>query len=205
MWHYLAFLRSPMSTALSPRVFSARRSFFSFLGPEFRFFAPDGSLALFVKQKAFRLKEEITAFRDEAKSQPVLRIQARNILDIRATYDVTDAATGEKIGSCKRQGLKSILRDTWEVNSADDTLVGTLMEDSLVLALIRRFLLKAWLPQGFTLTAPDGKILGKLKQRFNPFIITYDADFGADEPGAIDTRLATAATVLLLAIEGRQK
>lgn len=193
-----------MSSPHGPRVFTARRSFFAFLGPEFRFFGPDGSLALFVKQKAFRLKEEITAFRDEGKTQPMLRIQARSILDVRATYDVTDGATGERVGTCKREGLKSLLRDTWELRNVDDAVVGTLAEDSLVLALIRRFLLKAWLPQGFTLTAPDGRVLGRIKQRFNPFILVYDADFGADAPDAVDTRLATAATVLLLAIEGRQ-
>lgn len=196
-----------MSTA-GPRAlgrsFTARRSFFSFLGPEFRFFGADGQLALFVKQKAFRLKEEITAFRDEDKSQPVIRIQARSIMDVRGTYDVTDAITGERVGTCKRQGLKSLLRDTWELRGVDDTLVGTLSEDSLALALVRRFLLKAWLPQTFSLTAPDGRTLGKLKQRFNPFVIVYDCDFGADGADAVDTRLATAATVLLLAIEGRQ-
>ncbi|MES2639052.1 MAG: hypothetical protein V4850_06200 [Myxococcota bacterium] len=192
-----------MSTA-GPRVFTARRSFFSFLGPEFRFFGADGQLALFVKQKAFRLKEEITAYRDEGKSQPVLRIQARSIMDVRGTYDVTDASTGERVGTCKRQGLKSLLRDTWELRGVDDTLVGTLSEDSLALALVRRFLLKSWLPQTFSLTAPDGRSLGKLKQRFNPFLIVYDCDFGAGGPDAVDTRLATAATVLLLAIEGRQ-
>jgi uncharacterized protein YxjI len=193
-----------MSTGLTHRVFTARRSFFSFLGPEFRFLAPDGSLALFVKQKAFKLKEEITAFRDEGRNQPLLRIKARSILDVRATYDVTDATTGERIGSCKRQGFASLVRDTWEIKTADDTLVGTLAEDSLMLALVRRFLLKAWLPQGFTLTAPDGRKLGRLQQRFNPFVIVYDADFGPEGEGAVDTRLATAATVLLLAIEGRQ-
>lgn len=193
-----------MSAIHGPRVFTARRSFFSFLGPEFRFFGSDGALALFVKQKAFRLKEEITAFRDEGKTQPVLRIQARSIMDTRGAYDVTDASTGERVGVCKRQGLKSIIRDTWEIHGADDTLVGTLAEDSLALALVRRFLLKAWLPQTFTLTSPEGTVLGRLKQRFNPFVIVYDADFGEAGPNAVDTRLATAATVLILAIEGRQ-
>lgn len=190
---------------MSLRQFTARRSFFALLGPEFRFFRPDGALALFVKQKAFRLREEIVAFVDEARSSAALRIKARSIMDVRATYDVTDATTGTTIGSCKRAGFKSLLRDTWEVRGPDEGLVATLQEDSLMLALLRRFLFSAWLPQTFSLTAPDGRRLGGLKQRFNPFLLIYDVDLGPEGPDALDARLGQAAVVLVLAIEGRQQ
>ncbi len=190
-----------MSADHGPRRFTARRAFFSFLGPEFRFFAPDGKLAWFVKQKAFKLKEEITVFADEARNSPALGIKARGVLDVRGVYDVTDTRTGERVGSCKRQGFASLVRDTWEIRGPDDALVATLTEDSLALALVRRFVLKAWLPQTFTVASPDGRDFGKIKQRFNPFSLVYDADFGDD---GLDARLAVAATVLMLAIEGRQ-
>lgn len=193
-----------MSPTDAPRRFVARRSFFAFLGPEFRFSTGDGRLLCFVKQKAFRLKEEITVFADEQRSRALLRVQARGVFDVRATYDVTDAETGVRVGACKRQGLKSMLRDTWEVRGPDDTVIGTLTEDSMVLALLRRFLLKAWLPQSFTLTGAAGQVLGKIVQRFNPFLLVYDVDFGEDGPDALDGRLGLASIVLLLAIEGRQ-
>lgn len=188
-------------TPTDPRRFTAKRAFFSFLGPEFRFFSAEGALLWFVKQKAFKLKEEITVFADEGRTKPALTIKARSVLDVRGVYDITDVRTGERVGSCKRQGFASLVRDTWEVRGPDDAVVGTLTEDSLALALVRRFLLKAWLPQTFTLTSADGRSLGGLKQRFNPFQLVYDADFG---DAGLDARLGLAATVLLLAIEGRQ-
>jgi uncharacterized protein YxjI len=198
-------MRATLGADVSLRQFTARRAFFSFLGPEFRFFRPDGTLALFVKQKAFRLREEITAFVDEARTSASLRIKARSIMDVRATYDVADATSGQTVGTCKRAGFKSLLRDTWEIRGPDDALVANLQEDSLMLALVRRFFFKAWLPQTFSLTTPDGRRLGGMKQRFNPFVLIYDVDLGAEEPGALDARLGQAAVVLLLAIEGRQQ
>lgn len=154
-----------------------------------------------MKQKAFKLKEQITVFTDEGRSHSALAIAARSMMDVRATYDVTDTRTGEKVGACKRQGFASIVRDTWEIRGPDDTVLATLTEDSLALALVRRFFLKAWLPQTFTVASPDGRAYGHIRQRFNPFVLIYDADFGKD---GLDARLCLAATVLMLAIEGRQ-
>lgn len=46
---------------------------------------------------------------------------------------------------------------------------------------------------------------GIIKQRFNPFVLQHDVDLRADSGKRFDWRLAPAAVVLLLAIEGRQE
>ncbi|HLB64603.1 MAG TPA: hypothetical protein VJJ46_07155, partial [Anaerolineales bacterium] len=60
---------------------------------KFRVYAPDGSLALFSQQKMFRLREDIRVYADEARTVELLWIQARQILDFSAAYDVTDSTT----------------------------------------------------------------------------------------------------------------
>ena len=47
---------------------------------------------MFSEQKMFRLREDIRVYSDESKSQEVLSIKARQILDFSAAYDVVDTA-----------------------------------------------------------------------------------------------------------------
>jgi uncharacterized protein YxjI len=193
-----------MSTALTTfeRKYVAKKALFTFLGNAFRFYGPDNQLRFYVKQKAFKLKEDIAVYTEEAMQNVVLRIKARNILDTSATYDILDEATGSSIGALRRRGLKSILRDEWAILDSSDGEVGTLMEDSMGMAILRRLFGKGLIPQHFVLRLGD-EVVGKIDGRFNPFQLAYDVDFSAGE-GKLDPRLGVAATVLMLAIEGRQ-
>ncbi|RME20884.1 MAG: hypothetical protein D6798_19440 [Deltaproteobacteria bacterium] len=192
-----------MSTALSPYSsrYTAERALFSFLGPAFRIRGPEGNLRFFVKQKAFRLKEEINVWADEAQTTRVLAIKARGIADFSGTYDVVDAATGERVGSLKREGFKSLLRDEWVLLDADGKPFGRIREDSTALALLRRFL--PIIPQTFHVTVGDREV-GTIQQRFHLFRLRYDVDLSGADGETLDPRLGVAAVVLLLAIEGRQ-
>lgn len=180
----------------------ARKKIFSFLGRKFHIYDSQQNLCFFVQQKAFKLKEAITVYRDEAKQHPVMTIQARKIMDFSATYDVTDVQTGENVGAMQRQGMKSLLRDEWHILSPEGVQIGTVMEDSMALAMVRRFLSNL-VPQGFTATIGDQEV-ASFQQNFNPFVAKYDIDLSRAEQGGLDKRLGIAAVVLLLAIEGKQ-
>lgn len=179
----------------------ANKAMFSFMGSAFRILGPEGNLRFFVKQKAFKLKEEITVFTDEGQTDAVLGIQARAIGDFSGTYDITDKKSGEKLGAMKREGLKSLIRDEWTLLDVSGAAVGKVMEESSGLALLRRFL--PIIPQTFKVTVGD-KQVGQIKQRFNPFQLVYDVDFEA-AGSYLDPRVGVASVVLLLAIEGRQQ
>jgi len=179
----------------------AKKALFSFLGSAFRLYDTSGNLAFYVKQKAFKLKEEITVYADEGQKDAMLTIKARSVMDFSATYDVTDARSGELVGSMRREGVKSMFRDEWTLLDAGGHDLGKVKEDSGVMALIRRFFLKI-IPQTFRVTVADAEV-GTIKQKFNPFQLGYDVDF-AQADGKLDPRLSVAAVVLLLAIEGRQ-
>jgi hypothetical protein len=180
-----------------------KRQVFALTG-KFRFFDPSGNLVLFSEQKMFRLREDIRVYSDESKTQEVLTIKARQILDFSAAYDVMDSAAGQKVGVLRRKGLRSILRDEWEVLDAGDQQIGLLFEDSIGLALLRRLLLGSLLPQNYDLTI-GGTRAADLKQRFNPFQYTLDLDLSVDPSKRLDPRLGIAAAILLAAIEGRQE
>lgn len=194
-----------MTTALVPfnhDRYLARKKVFSFLGQAFHIYDAQGNLCFYVKQKAFKLKEAITVFADEGKTQPLLTIQARSVLDFGATYDVA-TVEGEALGALRRRGFKSMLRDQWEILDTSDEVVGTIEEDSMALALVRR-LLSNLVPQGFTVELL-GNTVATFQQRFNPFIAKIELDFSMDTAGELDRRLGIAAVVLLMAIEGRQQ
>lgn len=185
--------------------FLAKKPFFNFLGRKFWIYGPDGSTLFYVERKAFKLKEAIKVFGDESKSEHLLSIGARNILDFSGTYDVTDEASGEKVGCLKRKGLKSILRDEWQILDENDNELGLIQEDSTALALIRRFVPGGQLlPQKYNLQI-NGQPVGMIKQHFNPFVLKYDVDFSADTGGMLDRRLGIAAVTMMLIIEGRQQ
>jgi uncharacterized protein YxjI len=171
---------------------------------KFRFYDPAGRLVMFSEQKMFRLREDIRVYGDEGKSQEVLSIKARQLLDFSAAYDVLDTEMNQKVGVLRRRGLRSILRDEWEVLDANDRQIGKLFEDSVPMALLRRFLLGSWLPQNYDITVGDTRV-ADLKQRFNPFRYELDLDFRMDTTNHLDRRLGIAAAILLAAVEGKQK
>ncbi len=184
------------------QTYTVRRKIFKLLGAAFHIYDPNGNVAFYSKQKAFKLKEDIRVYTGEDMQNEVLTIKARSIIDFSAAYDVFDPATQTKVGALKRKGMKSILKDEWIILDANENQIGLIQEDSMMLALVRRFLTNL-VPQSF-----DGTINGQkvchFKQNFNPFVTKITLDFSMDINSRLDRRLGIAAAVLLCAIEGKQ-
>lgn len=190
-----------MNPAFQFNQYLLKRQVFALTG-KFRFFNPSGQLVMFSEQKMFKLREDIRVYADETKSQEVLMIKARQIIDFSAAFDVVDSASGMKIGALRRKGLQSILRDEWEILDVNDAVIGSLVEDSMGLALLRRFLTNL-VPQNYDLLM-RGIRVADYKQNFNPFTYELNIDFTMDTSGQLDRRLGVAAGILLAAVEGRQ-
>ena len=180
-----------------------RRKVFKIFGGAFHIYDPTGQVAFYSKLKAFKLKEDIRLYTGEDMQTEILVIRARQILDISATYDVIDPSTNEVVGALRRKGIKSILKDEWIFLDSSDREIGLIKEDSVALALVRRFLINL-VPQKFV-AEMDGMPVCTLKQHFNPFILKLAIDFSQDFGKKLDRRLGIAAAVLLCAIEGRQQ
>jgi hypothetical protein len=179
-----------------------KRQVFALTG-KFRFYDPSENLVMFSEQKMFKLREDIRVYSDETKSQEVLSIKARQIIDFSAAYDVVDTAYNQKVGTLRRKGWSSMLRDEWQVLDANDNQIGVMFEDSMGMALLRRFLLGSWLPQNYDITLGETRV-ADLKQNFNLFRYELNLDFTMDPSQKLDRRLGLAAGILLAAVEGRQ-
>ena len=68
------------------------------INPQVRVTDASGQLIAYVKQKAFKLKEDITIFGDEGQTHPLYRMNANRILDFNANYAIT-TPTGQPVGS----------------------------------------------------------------------------------------------------------
>ncbi|MBM9590123.1 hypothetical protein JWG41_06680 [Leptospira sp. 201903075] len=181
----------------------AKKSFLKIFGGEIRIFDETKSnLLFFVKQKAFKLKEDITVYADETKTKELLKIKARSVIDFSAIYDVVDISTNQPMGALRRKGFKSILKDSWEILDTKDQVIGSIDEDSVFKAILRRFLTNL-IPQTFFISL-NNKQVGLLKQTFNPFVPQFNIDFSLDTANALDRKLGIAIVILLQIIEGRQ-
>ena len=191
-----------MSERLSSPTYLVRRKVFTLAGGAFHFYDGEGRLVLYSKLKAFRLKEDIRLFTGEDMREELLAIHARKVLDISATYDVTDSRTGERVGAIQRKGMRSLLRDEWILRDGADQEIGLVREDSMGRALLRRFLTNL-VPQSFDIQVMGQKV-ATVRQNFNPFVLKLTVDFNLDPTGLLDRRLGLAAVLLLCAVEGRQ-
>ena len=183
--------------------FVVRKDVFA-IGGAFRVLSPDNKLLLYSRQKIFKLKEDIRVYNDLEMHDEVLFLSARQILDFSGAFDVIDSKTNEKIGSLRRKGIRSMIRDKWEILDANDSLFAYIEEDSMGMALLRRFLTNL-IPQKFSIKDINTEnTLVKINQAFNPFIHWFKVDFSPDFEQRLDRCLGIAAVILLLAIEGRQ-
>jgi uncharacterized protein YxjI len=181
--------------------YTIRRKILSLLGQKFHIYDPSGNVVGFCKQKAFKLREDIRVYTDESMREERVAIKARGVLDFSAAYDILDGRSGERLGVLKRQGLASMFRDQWLVFDGQERQVGVLHEDSMALALVRRFL-SNWIPQHFALKDAAGTVLAEYQTHFNPFV--HKMTVTVSDRCPLRPAVPLAAGMLLMAIEGRQ-
>jgi uncharacterized protein YxjI len=170
---------------------------------KFNFFAPSGQTVLYSEQRMFKLKEDVRVYSGPNKSQELLRIKARQVIDFSAAYDVLDPLERVRVGTLQRRGLRSLARDEWQVLNANQQIIGTIIEDDLTYAMLRRFLLGSLLPQNYDVLM-NGHRVADFRQRFNLIRYEMSIKFMPSEGQQLDPRLGIAAALLLGIIEGKQ-
>jgi len=191
-----------MNSKFTHTQYLVRKKVLSLVGAKFHIYDNSEQLVLFSQMKAFKLKEDIRLYGDETMNEELITIKARSVIDFSATYDVVDTASGERIGSLRRKGMKSILKDEWVILNPKETEIGFIKEDSRLMALLRRFLTNL-IPQKFNVEI-NSKPAAIFDSNFNPFVSKLNVDFSLDTANQFDRRLGLAAAVLLLSIDGKQ-
>jgi uncharacterized protein YxjI len=156
-----------------------------------------GPLVGFAEQKRMTLKEQVTLFTDDSKRAVLARFKARSVMDLRATYDVTDG-NGAPIGLFRKAFAASLLRSTWHVEQPNwGTATG--QERSLLIALMRRFADLSFWPYHFDFVSADGRTAFSVEKRWgirDTYVVTVH------DP-RLDRRLVIAMAVALDALQSR--
>ncbi|WFE23021.1 hypothetical protein O7621_06775 [Solwaraspora sp. WMMD937] len=167
---------------------------------EVRAVGPDGApgpLLAFAQQKRLAFREQVTFYADDQRQQPVLGFKARQVIDLGATYDVTDAA-GHPIGLFRKDFTRSLLRSTWHLEQPGLGMA-TGAERNMVVAVLRRIGdLPPWLPYHFDFTIdgqPAFSVVRKWSLRDN-----YQVDIHHPQ---LDRRLVIAMAVALDTLQSR--
>jgi uncharacterized protein YxjI len=167
-----------------------------------------GDPVCFVEQKRMKLKEDLHAFSDDAKTGEVFRIKAQRVFDPRARYDVTDPA-GQQIGQLAKVFGKSLLRSTWRIHDAEGSEVAWARERSAPVALLQRVI--GWIPYVGDVAIPipyhfdyfvGEERMGGL-ERILGFRDRYRLDVSGDSGRAIDRRVLIALAVGMDALQAR--
>lgn len=160
---------------------------------------PDGApgeQVAFAQQARFKLREEVTFYRDESRQAALFGFKARQMIDIGATYDIVDPA-GQVIGSFRKLPMQSLLRSTWQLESAG-TPPATGAERNMFYALIRRFTDVNFLPYHFDFSREGHTVMSVERQwsiRDRYAVEITDPD--------LDRRVALAQAVALDALQAR--
>jgi uncharacterized protein YxjI len=161
---------------------------------------PDGGengILAFAQQKRLAFKEQVTLYTDDSKQTPVLGFKARQVMDLGATYDVTDAA-GVPIGLFRKNFKQSLLRSQWHLEQPGyGEMIGR--ETNVTVAILRRFVDSlSWLPYHFEFLVGDRPAFSVVKKwglRDKYIVTIHDPQ--------IDRRLVTAMAVALDALQSR--
>ena len=194
-----------MTDLLTTNTYFISKKFLKILGEEFHIYTDDNQDVLigYSKQKALKIKEDIRVFSDESESNQILNIKARNVFDLSGNYDFTDPNTGESLGGIRRNFRKSFFQDSYSIYGSDNQVYGEIKEDSMINALIRRFIPFASLafPQVFSMDV-QGQSSIVFTQKINPIIQKLTIQIPAENQ--LDRRVILGAAMIIIAIEGKQ-
>lgn len=150
-------------------------------------------------------RRHIQFYADERREKLLLQIhQNEKLTLIRATYDVR-LPDGSMLGRLIKPQWADLFRKVWKMEGPDQTLWATAHEDSLILALLRRFIgpLFGLLRTNFVIYRPGTEsVLGQFNRKMTLFD-RYVLDMTADPQFELDRRMALALAVMLDTGENR--
>ena len=100
------------------------------LSSDFNITDKNGNYVAYVRQKMFKLKEDVIVFNDESKSEELFRIKADRWLDFNASYAINDLVNEKSYGRLARKGMRSFWKSQYEILDEKDELKFLISEDN---------------------------------------------------------------------------
>jgi hypothetical protein len=174
-----------------------RRRLWSVFDRVFRVFTGDGQLIMYIRHPLLRLREELMVYADEARTRPLLQIKSQQVIAIDFCYEVSDAQTGQLLGSVQSKGLRSLVRDKFILLDPAGVEIGYAEEQGA--SLLRRFF-PLLLSRHAIFVA--GETVAYMKQRFRLFSKEFAV---TAQPSSLDRRFVLAVALLALLAEVRRE
>jgi len=180
------------------------------LNPQIRVTDSLGRLVLYVKQKAFKLREDVTVFADEAQRVPLLHMKADKILDVSATYTVRDQQN-VTVGAVRGNGLRSIWRSSFSILDPVGQEIGGIVEDNpwvkVADGILSEVPLVGWIAAmyvnpTYTATLRGGRVL-RLRKKASAFERHFSIERLAELSEADEQLLLASLLMMLLLKRGR--
>lgn len=99
----------------------------STLSSDFNITDVNGSYVCYVRQKLFKLKENVVVFSDESRSNELYSIKANQWIDFNASYSLVQNG-GASVGMLARKGMRSIWKSTYDILDSNNQSVFQITE-----------------------------------------------------------------------------
>lgn len=132
----------------------------------------NGNTLAFVRQKMFKLKEEVIVFSDESRSKENFRIKADKWLDFNTVYNFT-SANNHNLGKITRKGWASLWKAKYELYDEKDQqdliieeenpftkVMDSLLEGIPILGMFSGY----FFHPTYSIKRPDGTIVARISK-----------------------------------------
>lgn len=99
------------------------------LASDFTITDRSGNSLAYVRQKLFKLKEDVVVYNNDSRTQENFRIKANQWIDFNASYAITDH-NGNSLGKISRKGMRSIWKATYFISDQHDEQKYTVQEEN---------------------------------------------------------------------------
>jgi uncharacterized protein YxjI len=170
-----------------------------------------GQLVSYVKQRAFRLKEDVTIFADEAQSRTLYHIKADRIIDIGATYSIV-AADGRPLGAVRQRGMRTLWRATYDILDEAGSAVGLIHEKDAWVKVIDGligeipflgFVIQQWINPTYLIDGADGTTLLRMRKRPSLIERRFTVEQELPLPSRLEPLALPAVLMVVLLERGR--
>jgi len=207
---------SHYAVAMQPESFSPTQRSSDFVGPffftRFRFklphypyivpgfpvFGPDGTACLYVKHAPPRRKTEFVLYADDSESQPLITLRTRRGVRNNAPIEAFDMLGQEMLAVFKKQGLRSIVQNAWDVFDGIGTRLGRMIEEGV--PMLRRLSASRSVTYHIEQHGQDvATVVKDVSGHVPEFVLDLTTSVGK-----LDSRVALCCGILVVAAESQR-
>lgn len=102
----------------------------STISSDFNITDKNGNYVAYVREKIFKLKDDVIVYNNESKSQEIFRIKANQWIDFNASFSITDLVNKRNFGRLARKGMRSLWKSQYDIIDENDQAKYQINEDN---------------------------------------------------------------------------